>query len=191
MSQHGPDLGEALEALRELGDGDGDPGTRDRVLDSLDRRGQRRRTITAFAVVLGLSFTGTTAWGWFSGWIPAMVRTIIDDAPSKVEPPQAAPQRKVVRREPAQAAAAPAPPLPIGGGPPGTAGLLGVLGLPGVDGTCGAFCARSAVIRRSSALSSPCTWSSRPCCSAPAASASSRAAQTALSVWWTSAVDPS
>ena len=108
MSRHGTDLGEALDALRSLGEGAGDPGTRERVLESLDRRGQHRRTLMSVAIVVGLSLTGTTAWGLISGWLPAVVRTITDEPPAKLTPPPPVEKRSAAAKK--QRAPAPAVP---------------------------------------------------------------------------------
>lgn len=112
MSHDGQDLRHALDALRALGEGGGDPGTRERVLDSLDQMGQRRRTLAACAVVLAVSLLGSSAWGWYSGWLPAVVRAVVGEAPQKVQPPRPPAEAEAPARAPSRARA-PSAPVPV------------------------------------------------------------------------------
>jgi cytoskeletal protein RodZ len=89
------DWNDALDALREeQTEGDG-VATRHRILDSLERAGQRRRLILSFAVVLGVAFSGTTSWAWFSGVLPAHVRAMPLPPVDEVAGPPVAAVRKV------------------------------------------------------------------------------------------------
>jgi TolA-binding protein len=113
-----PRLDDAVNAFRSAAeDGLGeDRETRHRVLDSLDRRAQRHRTLVAFGLVFGLGFVGTSAWAWKSGWIPSMLRVIRGDAPEVVAAPEPVASAKKPRRSAPVAAPAPEPepaPAPV------------------------------------------------------------------------------
>ncbi|MBK7533775.1 MAG: hypothetical protein IPI49_00100 [Myxococcales bacterium] len=86
MSALGPELDDAVNAARgdDLGSGGLADATRERVLASLQQRGQRQRTMAAFATVLALSLLGTTSWAWVSGWLPATIDRLRGEAPARV-----------------------------------------------------------------------------------------------------------
>lgn len=48
--------------------------TRDRIAESLRRRGAAQRALLTAATVLGVLLVGSTAYAWYSGWLPAQVR---------------------------------------------------------------------------------------------------------------------
>ncbi len=93
------ELWEAVAAARAVhADTSSDPfSTQDRVLTTLARRSRvRRRLVTALTVV-ALSFTGTTAWAWATGNLPAPVERLLGieaaEPPPAREPPARTEQR--------------------------------------------------------------------------------------------------